>query len=128
LGVPNYLSGKLPLAEGSTDLGPSFEHFIINEVRAYLSYHRKNSSISYWRSRKTEVDLLVGKKLAIEIKFSKTFKPEFTDGLGALREESLIEKYMVIGRFQNSGVYEGIEYLPYQEFLKRLWSHQYRLL
>ncbi len=83
-GVANYLSQKLPLSEGTTDLGVSFEQFLINEVRAYLSYKRKHHSLCYWRSRDTEVDLIIGTQLAIEVKFSKTFKPEFMNGLRAL--------------------------------------------
>lgn len=45
-GVANYFSQKLPLPEGATDLGVSFEQFIINEVRAYLSYRNLNLNIS----------------------------------------------------------------------------------
>lgn len=123
-GVANYLSQKLPLSEGATDLGTSFEQFIIGEVKAYLAYNNKLSSLSYWRSRKVEVDLIIGNKLAIEIKFSKNFKPEHATGLQALKEEKLIKDYLVVGRFQTSGNYDGIKYLNYEKFLELLWSHK----
>lgn len=121
-GVANYLAQRLPLSEGSTDLGFSFEQFIINEVRAYLSYRKKNLQISYWRSREKEVDLIIGQKLAIEIKFSTSFKINFTDGLNALREENLIKNFLVVGRFSTEGVYKGIKYIHYEKFLTLLWS------
>ncbi|MBK7962762.1 MAG: ATP-binding protein [Bdellovibrionales bacterium] len=126
-GISNFLGQKLPLNEGAKDLGISFEQFIINEVKAYLSYSRKNHSLCYWRSRTHEVDLIVGKSLAIEIKLSQNFKPEFFNGLRALREENLIESYLVIGRFPREGSLDGIRYMGYETFLKQLWTHQFNL-
>jgi predicted AAA+ superfamily ATPase len=121
-GVANYFSRRLPLPESSSDMGILFEQFIINEVRAYISYRRKLSNLTYWRSRTTAVDLIIGDQHAIEIKFSKTFKPEFTQGLIALQSENLIKNYWVIGRFPNPGEYNGIKYLSFETFLANLWK------
>ncbi len=121
-GISNYLSQKLTLSEGATDLGTSFEQFIVNEVRAYISYNRKQSALTYWRSRDKEVDLIIGQKIAIEVKFSKNFKVEYTTHLKALREENLIENFMVVGRFSKAGIQDGIKYMNYEDFLNLLWS------
>ena len=32
--------------------GKAFEHFICNEIRAYLSYSAKRTPLYYWRSKK----------------------------------------------------------------------------
>jgi hypothetical protein len=120
--VANYFARRLPLPEGSADLGVSFEQFIIQEVRAYLSYSRSHKGMTYWRTRGYDVDLIVGQDIAIEIKFSRRFKPEYLDGLLALKEEKLIKKFYVVGRFPTSGALEGIEYLNYEIFLKKLWQ------
>lgn len=122
IGVANYLAEKLPLAEGASDIGVSFEHFIINEVRAYLSYHRIDKKLTYWRSGKYEVDLIIGKETAIEINFSKKMKSEFYTGLEILKEEKIIKKFFIVGRFPNQGEKDGITYLPYKEFLMLLWD------
>ena len=122
IGVANYLAEKLPLAEGSSDIGIAFEHFMINEVRAYLSYKRIDKKLTYWRSGKHEVDLVIGKDVAIEIKFSKQMKSEFYAGLEALKEEGLLKNYLIVGRFNSIGEKEGIKYLPYQNFLEQLWA------
>lgn len=124
IGVANYLSDRLPLAEGTSDIGISFEHFIVNEVRAYLSYNRVDKKLSYWRTGKFEVDLIIGKEVAMEIKFSKQMKSEFYGGLEALKEEGIFKKYLIVGRFNSSGEKDGIEYLPYEKFLKQLWAGQ----
>lgn len=121
-GVANYFARRLPMPENSTDLGVNFELFIIQEVRAYLSYTRTKKEISYWRSKEHEVDLIVGKELAIEIKLSQNFKREFVKSLLLLKEEKIIKRYLVIGRFPTGGIYEEIEYLPFQDFLKKLWN------
>lgn len=126
-GVAHFLGQKLPLNEGAIDLGIAFELFIINEVRAYLSYSKKNHSLCYWRSRQHEVDLIIGKSLAIEIKMSKNFKPEFLNGLEALREENLIKEYLVVGRFPQQGISNLIGYMGYEVFLNKLWTHQFDL-
>lgn len=112
----------MPLSEGSSEIGVSFEHFIINEVRAYLSYNRMDKKISYWRSGKFEVDLIVGKDVAIEIKFSKQMKSDFYTAMEALKEERIIKKFFIVGRFSSSGQKDGIQYLPYEQFLELLWA------
>lgn len=105
-GVANYFSRRLPLPENSTDIGINFEQFIINEVRAYLSYKRIKKDIHYWRSKDHEVDLVIGHDVAIEIKYSKNFKLEFIKGLRALKEEKIFKRYIIVGRFSSAGVVE----------------------
>lgn len=121
-GVANFLAQKLPLKENHSDIGDSFEQFIIQEVRAYLSYQRINKKLSYWRTRGYEVDLIIGDDVAIEIKFSKAVKDDFFKGLKALKEEKIIKKFLVVGRFEKTGVVDSIEYVGYQDFLTKLWS------
>ena len=124
-GVSNFLSERYQLSENTTEIGNSFEQFIILEVRAYLSYSRSLKKMSYWRSKKLEVDLIVGDDLAIEIKFSKTVKDSHFENLRALKEEKKIKNFMLIARFDSSGVTDDqIQYMSYQEFLKKLWAHQ----
>lgn len=125
IGVANYLADKRSMTEGSSDLGICFEHLIINEVRSYLSYNRIDKKIYYWRTKESEVDLIIGNDLAIEIKFSKNIKPEHYQGLLKLEEEKLIKKYIVVGRFKSEGQIGNISYVPYEIFLKNLWHNKY---
>lgn len=123
-GVANFLAGKLPLNENHSDIGFCFEQFIIQEVKAYLSYNRKRYGLTYWKSKPYEVDLIVGDEVAIEIKFSKNIKDEFFDGLEALAEEKIIKKFYLVGRFSSDGMKDKVNYLTYQSFLKKLWNHE----
>ncbi len=122
-GVSNFLNERFDLTEKNSEIGHSFEQFIINEVRMYLSYSQSLKKISYWRSKKYEVDLIIGDELGVEIKFSKTIKDEFFDGIHALNEENKIKKFIVVGRFSDHGQIEkNIQYMGYVQFLDLLWT------
>jgi predicted AAA+ superfamily ATPase len=121
-GVANFLSERLPMASNSSDLGSSFEQWIIQEVRAYLAYHQIDKKLTYWRSRDSEVDLIIGREVAIEIKFAKDVHSDHLVGLKKLKEENLIKRYILVGRFKSAGIRDQIEYLPYEEFLADLWE------
>jgi predicted AAA+ superfamily ATPase len=123
-GVANFLSQKLPLRESHSDTGFSFEQFLIQEVRAFLSYKRLNLPLSYWRSRDKEVDLIIGDRLAIEFKFSAKLNDKFFSGLKTLRDEKLIEDYLLVSRSKKEGIHDGIKYMFYETFLSNLWSEQ----
>ncbi|MCP4760953.1 MAG: ATP-binding protein, partial [archaeon] len=59
IGVTNSLANRGEIFDNSELFGKAFEHFIILEMRAYLSYSRKDVKMCYWRSTsKFEVDLI----------------------------------------------------------------------
>jgi predicted AAA+ superfamily ATPase len=121
-GVSNYFSRRFNLTENHSDIGIAFEQFIILEIRAYLSYRRLNKSLTFWRSRDYEVDLIIDEEIGIEIKFSKNFKKEYLRGINILRKESKITKFIVVGRFPSDGTIEDVDYYNYENFLTLLWS------
>jgi predicted AAA+ superfamily ATPase len=122
-GVANFLCKRFHLSEAHSDIGISFEQFIMTEVRSYLSYSRSLSEMSYWRSKSYEVDLIIDREIAIEIKFSKQVKDDHFKGLRAFLKESKVPRGMVVGRFSEASKTEdGIEILPYELFLQRLWA------
>ncbi len=122
LGVVNQLKGIESLMPANTDFGDAFEHFIINEVRAFNSYSRKDQLLSYWRAKSAEVDLIIGRKAAIEIKSSEKITDAHFNGLEKLKEEGLIDRFYLVSRSRNEGTREGIRYLHYESFLKELWA------
>lgn len=124
LGVVNTLCQRGVIKERSELFGKAFEHFIILEVRAYLSYSRKRLNMSYWRSTsKYEVDLLIGDKVAIEIKSTELVQDKHLKGLRALKEEKLIEKYIVVSLDLKKRVTQDkIKILPWKQFLEKLWK------
>ena len=89
VGIARALSGMHNIQKGTDEFGRAFEHFMIEEMRAFLSYREKNSHLSFWRtSTGMEVDLIVGDMdLAIEFKASTRVDERDTKGLCALMED-----------------------------------------
>jgi predicted AAA+ superfamily ATPase len=95
IGVVNSLCNRGVIAEKSELFGNAFEHFIVLEVRAYLSYARTRLEMNYWRSTsKFEVDLVIGNGAAIEVKATALVQDKHFKGLRALKEEGLLKRYI----------------------------------
>jgi len=124
VGVTNTLAGRGYIKEGSELFGKAFEHFIVMEVRAWLSYSRKKIDMYYWRSTsRFEVDVIIGNQWAIEIKSSTSVHDKHLKGLRALKEEGLIQHYGVVSRDrQERKTKDGITIMPWKVFLEKLWN------
>jgi predicted AAA+ superfamily ATPase len=122
LGVVNTLNEIGPIHPKSVHFGEAFEHFIFNEIKAFNSYSRKDLSLYYWRTKEFEVDFICGNKIAIEVKSAESIKDSFFKSLKKLREEQLIEKYVLISCCQTEGIHDKIPYWHYETFLKMLWK------
>jgi predicted AAA+ superfamily ATPase len=124
IGVTNSLARRGEILEDSELFGKAFEHFILLEIRAFLSYMRKNNSMYYWRSTSQfEVDLILDNLWAIEIKGAKTIQDKHLKGIRALKEEGKIQNFAVVSRDRvERKTRDGIFILPWKEFLKKLWN------
>ena len=123
LGVTNTLCRRGAIKYNSELFGKAFEHFIILEVRSYLSYSRKKLSMHYWRSTsQLEVDLIIGNKIAVEIKSQALIQDKHLRGLRNLKEEQLIKKYIVVSLDKEERTTQDkIQIMPWEIFLKKLW-------
>ena len=129
IGVVNGLIRRKELTEGTAEFGAAFEQLIFQEIRAYISYYRKDFKLEDWRTTdKTEVDFVIYENLktiyAIEIKSSKKLKPKDYAGLIKLEEEFPLKKKTVVCLTPHSMVEEnGVEVYNVEDFLSMLWSH-----
>lgn len=125
-GVANYLHPESTrVTEGSDLFGRGFEHFLLNEVRAYLAYRRLEVPLAFWRTHSGfEVDLVAGDmELALEFKASKRTGAHDLRGLRALREENRVRRSILVSNQETVRATEdGIELLPWREFCRRLWD------
>lgn len=123
VGVTNSLANRGEINFKSELFGKAFEQFILQEVRAYNSYSRKDQKLSYWRTTSQfEVDLIIGNELAIEIKSSEFIKEKHLKGLSALNEEGLIEDQIIVCLEPHLRLLKNIRIYPWEEFLKNLWQ------
>jgi predicted AAA+ superfamily ATPase len=125
VGVANFLAKRGEIIPGGELFGRAFEHFMILEIRAYLSYRRKDHRMSYWRSTSQfEVDCIIGNEIACEFKSSHCVTEKHLKGLKALREENKIRKFCIVSQDVHRRILDGITIYPWKYFLERLWSDQ----
>ena len=117
---------RLPwIAETSADFGEFFEQYIFLEMKTWIDYRSPRTSLSYWRSRSGyEVDFILGERIAIEAKATKRVQQKHLRGLVALREEGLMEKFVVVCREGRPRQEQGMHIWPLEFFLERLWDNE----
>jgi predicted AAA+ superfamily ATPase len=124
IGIVNHLLRRGRLRQGSPEYGHAFEHFIIQELIAYLGYHGKKDDLSYWRtSTGVEIDAVLGDaKVGIEIKSSTEVKPHQLKGLMSFGGDYPHARLIIVSFDINRRRKDNIEILPYKDFLKDLWA------
>ena len=124
VGVANFLRGIGALNRTSSEYGIAFEHFIAMELRSYLSYRRRRTELTYWRTQSgVEVDFLVGSAAAIEVKASTRVSDRDLRGLRALKEEgSIAARFLVSFDELDRRTDDGIRLLHWRTFLTDLWD------
>ena len=125
-GVTHTLTGTQTIERNSHLYGKSFEQFIGMEMRAYLSYERKMLDFSYWRSTHGyEVDFLIGRETAVEVKASQRITRRDFKGLKALEEEKVFKNYVLVSQDPVNTRDGNFQALHWETFLDRLWSGKF---
>jgi predicted AAA+ superfamily ATPase len=126
IGVAHHLNPESgTITEGSDLFGRSFEHFLLNEVRAFMAYRDRHRPVRFWRTHAGhEVDLVVGDmELAIECKSARHVRETDLRGLRVLREEHTVRRAVVVCREEEPRTTaDGIEILPWRPFCDELWA------
>ena len=124
VGIANYLAKRKSLLPGSLDFGKAFEHLIIHELTAYLSYSFSEETLSYWRtSNGYEVDAVLGDaQVAIEIKSCEEVQSRHLKGLKAFSEEHPQARLIVVSLDSAPRRMNGVEIYPIVDFLDMLWG------
>jgi predicted AAA+ superfamily ATPase len=125
VGVVRALSAMRLIQEGTEEFGRAFEHFLIEEIRAWMAYEEKYLPLAYWRtSTGLEVDLIIGDlDMAVEFKASRKADERDLKGLRALMEDQKVRQAAVVSLDQAMRKLPGgITVYPWQEFCARLWN------
>lgn len=129
-GVVRALSGRLPYPPTNEESGSLFETFIIGEIKAYLSYSKKDYEVFFWCSHdKVEVDVLCETAkgyVAIELKSGERWDTRFNRGLMRIMEELGLSKTRSIGVYTGERAmhFGKIEVMPAMKFLRLLWNDE----
>jgi len=128
IGVTNALTGQWNIIKGTSEFGRRFEHFIFNEIHAYLKYTEDSRKICFWRSKNhQEVDFVIGDNFAVEVKAGKEIRPRDLKGLKALLEETPLKYKIIVSLSEQKSrlIEKQFLVLPYKTFLKKLWNKQF---
>lgn len=124
VGIVNYLCNRRKMEPGSTDFGHGFEHLIVQELMAYLSYTHSRKTISYWRTTSDyEVDIIYGDaEVAIEVKSSSEVQSRHLKGLKAFSEEHPAARTIIVSLDAAYRRINQVEVWPVTQFLNALWN------
>ncbi len=126
VGVVNRLARRGRLQPGSEAYGHAFENWVHHEFRAFMSYRAYDGELFHWRlAGGTEVDFVLGDmELAAEAKASQRIGRQHLKGLRSLRRDhpELGRRVVVSLEPRPRRTDDGIEVLPPEAFIRRLWS------
>lgn len=124
-GVARILQRRKSLAPGTSEFGEAFEGYLFHELTSWIDYHG-GGELAFWRSVSGyEVDFILDNAVAIEVKAKKIVANHDLKGLRALREETAFSHYIVVSLEEVERFVDGIQILPWEIFLDRLWQGEY---
>ncbi len=104
--------------------GVLLEHWILHEIRSFLDYSRSRGDLGYWRTPSgSEVDFVwwYGKTMvAVEVKASRRYKPEFRAGIRSLSESKKPRSSWIVYLGDRELKDEGSWVLPARSFVRKL--------
>lgn len=124
VGVTNYLLHRKNLVRGTVEFGHAFEHLVMQELMAYIGYRRRESKLTYWHTYTGfEVDAIIDKSLAIEIKSSENLQNRHLKGLRAFRQGHIGFRLIAVSLDPMTRKTEdNIELIFVRDFFRMLWS------
>ena len=124
VGIANHLLHRKDLVRGTAEYGHAFEHLVIQELRAWLSYTEKEEQLSYWRAYTgQEVDAVIGDaRVGIGIKSVEEVLPRHMKGLKAFASDYPDSRLIIVSLDPINRKMENIECIYVLDFFKRLWQ------
>jgi predicted AAA+ superfamily ATPase len=126
VGVAGALTRRSIREERGELFGRALEHFMLMEMQAHRSYRDLGYGIHFWRTKSgMEVDFVLGDgEVAVEVKGTSRVDPSDFRSLRAFAEDNRPRRTILVCNERAPRLSEGVEVLPWREFLARLWSGQ----
>jgi uncharacterized protein len=122
-GIIGQLQERGKIKKKSPAFGEAFETYIYHELKSYIDCTSPRP-LNYWRSTSHfEVDFIFDNRIAIEVKGKAQISQKDLSGLRAIREEDILEEYIVVClETEEKRTSDGITILPWELFITKLWS------
>jgi predicted AAA+ superfamily ATPase len=124
VGVAGALTRRRVSEERGEAFGRALEHFVLMEILAHRSYRELGYPVHFWRTKSgLEVDFVLGEgEVAVEVKGTARVDISDLRSLRAFSEDQRPRRALLVCNERAPRVVEGIEVLPWREFLARLWA------
>lgn len=124
VGIYNYLMNRISLSAGTPEYGHAFEHFVVQEVRAYLAYTHSTKAMSYWHTYSgKEIDLVIGDtEWGIEIKSTDEIQTKHLANFKDYQEEYPQSRCVMVSRDKLTRRSGQIEIMYIMDFLQQMWG------
>lgn len=124
VGVANYLTKRYHLTSQTPEYGHAFEHLVMQEIVAYLSYSGSDEELSYWHTYEDiEVDAVIGDaRVAIEIKSTENVQEKHLKGLKEFGKEHPGSRLALVSRDPLTRRVGDIDLYCVTDFFKALWK------
>lgn len=128
VGVVNVLARRGRVEHGSELYGKAFESWVLHELWAASRYRELYFEISYWRvASGFEVDFVLGDmEAAVEAKAVERVTSDHLKGLRQLAVDhpETRQRWLVCLEPRARRTEDGIDILPYREFVRRIWNEE----
>ena len=126
IGVARFLQGRRGLEMRSPEFGEAFEAYIHHEIKTYCDFNKGGCDLCYWRATSGfEVDFVINGKTAIEVKGKANITRKDFKGLTAIKEEELLENYILVTLEDTPRKDGDICILSWKDFITNLWQDAY---
>jgi predicted AAA+ superfamily ATPase len=124
VGVAGAITRRHVAQERGEPFGRALEHFVLMEILAHRAYRDLGHGVHFWRTKSGfEVDFVLGEaEVAVEVKGTSRLDPSDFRSLRAFMEDNRPRRAVVVCNEPVPRVSEGVEVLPWREFLVRLWG------
>ena len=124
VGVAGALTRRRIAEERGESFGRALEHFVLMEIQAHRSYRELGYAVHFWRTKGgLEVDFVLGDgEVAVEVKGTSRVDPSDLRSLRTFVADHRPRHAILVCNERAPRLVEGIEILPWREFLARLWG------
>lgn len=124
VGIVNHLLHRKNLVRGTVEYGHAFEHLVMQELYAWISYTESPEKLCFWHTHTgLEVDVVIGDaRVAIEIKSVEEVQPRHLKGLKAFAEDYPSARTILVSLDPINRRIGTIECLFFRDFFKKLWE------
>lgn len=124
VGIYNYLMNRTELSPSTPEYGHAFEHFIAQELMAYVGYTHNEKRLSYWHTYTgKEIDLVIGEaEIGIEIKATTEVQPRHLSNFSIYHDEFPDSRCILVSFDKLTRRNGNIEIIYVMDFLNMLWD------